>query len=115
MVVRVTLVGAAATLIIGGFVTVDRINAGRSEQIRQTQVDACVRGNTLRGALYRNTVRDYQTRAAAAAQFTGEAQRKITLEAEGGAKDAKALLRSVADVAKKPGSPQVNCEEAYPK
>lgn len=74
----------------------------------------CERGNTQRLALYRNTLRDARTRAAAAPQFPGVAGRRIDRYANQGFIDARALIDTYASVAIEPGSVEQDCSAAYP-
>jgi hypothetical protein len=83
--------------------------AERTEQLRA----ACDAANPQRAATYRNALRDAKTREAAAPSFEGKAQHQVAAMAQRGYEDAEALVAAVEDVAKRPGSPQVNCEERY--
>lgn len=75
---------------------------------------SCERANVQRQALYRNTVRDAESRATAISQFTGTSQAEIALQAIGSYTDAQNLVNTYASVTERPGSVSQDCDVVYP-
>lgn len=113
MIVRWIAVGATAVVLITGFVALNRVSEQRSASVRADLIEGCTRTNVLRRGLYDFADAAAETRRAEARMESGGAADSSRKAARSYQDTADDLVSAADEVPASPGSPEVDCEEAY--